>query len=246
MSGSEPLDPLESDADSRATRDPRDILVESVVSLVSRPEMTDGLIDFVGDVAEALQVDAVGVLVRSPSGDPELLCSTSHRMSELEIYMVGHNEGPCVECLRSGVGVTETGDAIAARWPTVGPVIGKGGFGMVTTIPMLWQDAPVGGLNLFRRRPIELTPDEMALGRSFAAVATLALGQGSTNDRLAGSVVTVLNGRVVIEQAKGILFERQGLEMSAAYEALRSLAADTGRSVTQAARELLTEAQRRT
>lgn len=85
----------------------------------------------------------------------------------------------------------------------------------------------------------------MLLGQSFAAVATLALGQGSTNDRVAGSVVSVLNGRVVIEQAKGILFQQRGIDMQETYEALRTLAEATGRSVSQTARDLITDAQRR-
>lgn len=227
-------------------RDPRDVLIASVLALVTTPEMADALNDFTGDVAEALDVDLVGMLVRGPSGEPELLCSSSHRMTELAIYAVGHEEGPCIECLRNGVGVTETGAGVLARWPTVGPVIEAAGFQMVTAIPMLWQNAPVGGLNLFRRAPRELTTSEMHLAQSFAAVATLALGQGSTNDRLAGSIVSVLNGQVVIEQAKGVLFHRRGLDMQEAFEALRALAQDSGRSVSETARNILTDAQRRT
>ncbi len=247
MSGSSPGDPADprDRHGPRGLHDPRDVFVRSVLALVSTPEMTDALNDFVRDVAEALHVDAVGILVRGPSGEPELLCATSHRMAELAIYAVGHEEGPCVECLRSGVGVIETGEAIPARWPSLGPVIGAAGFEMITTIPMLWQDAPVGGLNVFRRSPEELTSSEMLLGQSFAAVATLALGQGSTNDRVAGSVVSVLNGRVVIEQAKGILFQQRGIDMQETYEALRTLAEATGRSVSQTARDLITDAQRR-
>ena len=126
MNGSSPGDPADprDRHGPRGLHDPRDVFVRSVLALVSTPEMTDALNDFVRDVAEALHVDAVGILVRGPSGEPELLCATSHRMAELAIYAVGHEEGPCVECLRSGVGVIETGEAIPARWPSLGPVIG--------------------------------------------------------------------------------------------------------------------------
>ncbi len=247
MSGASPGDPgvPRDPGRPRGHRDPRDVFVESVLALVTTPEMTDALNDFVRDVAEALHVDAVGILVRGPSGEAELLCATSHRMAELAIYAVGHEEGPCVESLRSGVGVIMTGEAICARWPSVGPYIEAAGFRMITTIPMLWQDAPVGSLNVFRRSPQELTAAEMRLAQSFAAVATLALGQGSTNDRVAGSVVSVLNGRVVIEQAKGILFQQRGIDMQETYEALRAMAESSGRSVSQTARDLISDAQRR-
>lgn len=225
--------------------DPRDALAASVRTLVSSPDLTDGLTDLIRAVGTALRGDAVGMLVRGASGDPELLCVTSHRMAELEIYQVSHEEGPCIECIRTGVGLTETGGALTQRWPVVGPVIEAAGFHMVSAIPMLWRGAPVGGINLFRRAAEPLTSAEEAIGRSFAAVATLALGLGPTTDRLSGHVVSALNGRVVIEQAKGILFHTRGLDMPEAYDALRAMAQESGRSVSETARDLLANAQQR-
>lgn len=226
-------------------QDPRDVLAASARAIVSNPDLTDGLTDLVHAVRTALRADAVGILARGPSGDPELLCATSHRMGELEIYQVGHEEGPCVECVRTGVSLTETGGALSRRWPVVGPVIEAAGFHMVHAVPLLWRETPVGGINVFRQAPESLTPAEAALGRSFAAIATMALGPWSAKDRLAGSVISALNGWVVIEQAKGILFQRRGLDMPEAYAVLRAMAQESGQSVTATARDLLTDAQRR-
>jgi AmiR/NasT family two-component response regulator len=56
---------------------------------------------------------------------------------------------------------------------------------------------------------------------------------------LAGQLQTALNSRVVIEQAKGVLAERRGLDMETAFALLRDTARSRNRRLADLAREVV-------
>jgi AmiR/NasT family two-component response regulator len=80
----------------------------------------------------------------------------------------------------------------------------------------------VGALNLFSEAP--LSNDQLATARSLADAATLAFLQADMQqDRLliARKLRLAVEGRNVIEQAKGVLSERHGISMMEAFWKLR-------------------------
>jgi GAF domain-containing protein len=87
----------------------------------------------------------------------------------------------------------------------------------------------IGALNLFRVEPGEMRPAEVDAAQALADVATIAILQHRAS--LEAQVVNqqlahALNSRVVIEQAKGMVAERQDLSMEQAFYALRKHARD--------------------
>ncbi len=89
---------------------------------------------------------------------------------------------------------------------------------------MRLRDQVIGALNLFRAAPGVFPPAEVRVGQALADVATISLlhERGMRrSDTLNEQLQTALNSRVVIEQAKGKLAERLGLDMNQAFSLLR-------------------------
>jgi hypothetical protein len=83
-------------------------------------------------------------------------------------------------------------------------------------------------LNFFDVQPGPLDPDKLRIGQALADVATIGLIQQRViHDRhvLTGQLQTAFNSRVLIEQAKGVLAERLGLDMADAFTLLRAATA---------------------
>ena len=227
-------------------RIPTQAVTELLADLVRERESTDVFSRLVRDCRQDLGADAVALLVTTAHHGLELLSATSHRAAELEVYQAQQRTGPCVDVTRSGEALGAVGsDDIVARWPDVGRAIVEAGFLAVHAFPMTWRGHTIGGLNVFRGSPDPLDTQSSAVAQNFADIATLALVQPDelTQDELDERVETALAGRVVIEQAKGVLVQTLDLELSEAYERLVDQALRQGTTVTEAARRVIRDAQ---
>ncbi|MEU4387829.1 GAF and ANTAR domain-containing protein [Promicromonospora sp. NPDC023805] len=229
-------------------RTPADTLALTTSALLGDHDVTDLLYRIVRDSARFTGCDAAGLLVRTPSGALELLSATSHATVELELYQAQVVEGPCVDLLSTGEVVEEVGaDTLRAQWPEVGPAIVQAGFNAVHAYPLRWRDGVLGGLNLFSHRSSAHDEEQAATARSFADMAALVLvqperlEQGAVADRLARA----LEGRVVVEQAKGVLAHQLDVDMETAYTALVDRATQDGEALSVAARNVVQAAYRR-
>jgi GAF domain-containing protein len=87
----------------------------------------------------------------------------------------------------------------------------------------------IGALNLFHVEAGEMSTADIEGAQALADVATIAILQHRAS--LEAQVVNqqlqhALNSRIVIEQAKGMVAERAGLNMELAFTALRTYARD--------------------
>ena len=182
------------------------------------------LVDVVDDLVLGLttetDVDAAGILVCHRDGTLDLLSSSSHRAAELEMYQTSGGEGPCVDCIRSGVALTARGEEIHRRWPTVGAAILAAGLQTVLSVPMVSHGRIVGALNLFWEVPLTPNDDDQDLARTFADAAVVLLAQERDGLRLPSNIVSALSSRVLIETAKGALAEELGVSTADAYDEL--------------------------
>jgi ANTAR domain len=107
---------------------------------------------------------------------------------------------------------------------------------------MRLRDQVTGALNLFGAAPGSLGSGDLRVGQALADVATIGLLQ-ERNVRRAEAVAeqlqAALNSRVVIEQAKGTLAERLGVDMDEAFRLLRNSARNSNQRLTAAARRLI-------
>src|SRR3546814_11684809 len=85
---------------------------------------------------------------------------------------------------------------------------------------MRWHERVLDGLNLFWRTSRTPTQDEQDLAQAFADIATPALMQSPTADdpdAVAQRLREALQGRVVIERAKGVLAQTDGIEIDVVF-----------------------------
>jgi hypothetical protein len=226
---------------------PTEALVETARQLVNGTDVTDLLARLVRSCATAVGAEAVGLLVRVSSGGLELLASTSHRVSELEIFQAQQDSGPCVDTIATGRPVSVSGaEAMSRRWPVVGPSIVAHGYIDVHAFPLVWRGRVLGGLNIFATSDAPWDERSMIAGQTFADVATLAvvhLPELSEED-LDLRIHRALEGRVVIEQAKGALAHVEGVSTEEAYARLTRLAEERGATLTAVARDVIRAAAR--
>jgi GAF domain-containing protein len=173
-----------------------------------------------------LDVTAAGLMLASPSGELQVMASSSDEMRILELFEVQANEGPCADCYRTGQPVVNADVAVInGRWPQFAPRAVAAGFRSVHALPMRLRGDTVGALNLFRATQGALESDDVMAAQAFADVATIAILQ----DRSARAAQTLneqlaqaLNTRITIEQAKGIIAQAAQVDMTEAFDRLRS------------------------
>jgi GAF domain-containing protein len=178
---------------------------------------------------ELLAADAAGILLGDAESTLRVVATTNERVEWMELLQLQAEEGPCVDCYRSGVPVSVTDLADAAlRWPQfIAALTQRGAYGSVHALPLRLRGQAIGTLNLFHHQPGPLPEADLALGQALADVATIGILSERAIRR--GEVVNeqlqvALNSRIVIEQAKGVLAQRGELGMDAAFDRLRRYA----------------------
>jgi GAF domain-containing protein len=149
-------------------------------------------------------------------------------MRVLELFELQSKEGPCPDCYLSGKPVINQDLAtVNGRWPRFAPEALAAGFRSVHALPMRLRGSVIGALNLFHAEAGEMASADVDAAQALADVATIAILQHRAT--LEAQIVNqqlqhALNSRVVIEQAKGMVAERAGLDMEQSFTALRQYA----------------------
>ena len=107
---------------------------------------------------------------------------------------------------------------------------------------MRLREQVIGALNLFRADAGALAPADIRVGQALADVATISLLHERSmrhSDTLNEQLQAALNSRVVIEQAKGKLAERLGVDMDQAFTLLRDRARTRNRRLSDLAQAFI-------
>ena len=216
-----------------------DTFVELTDTMVVGFDVIDFLHVLTDRSVQLLDVSAAGLLLADPRGELRVVAASSEAARLLELFQIQNDQGPCLDCFRSGQPVTAADLAVAAqRWPRFAPAARQAGFAAVQALPMRLREQVIGALNLFRVGPGAFAPADIRVGQALADVATISLLHERSmrhSDTLTEQLQAALNSRVIIEQAKGKLAERLGLDMDQAFNLLRDRARTSNRRLSDLA-----------
>lgn len=214
-------------------------------SLVGDFDVVDMLSGLTTRCAELLDVSAAGLML-ADRGVLHVMAASSERTRDLQLFQVQRDEGPCRDCYRSGAAISvEDLSRESKRWPQFTVAARRAGFASVHALPMRLHQVQLGALGLFGSKVGPLTDDDLVLAQGLAHVATVAVVHAGTAARHAAvnqQLQTALASRVVVEQAKGVLAERGGLEVDEAFARLRGYARDHSQRLADVAQSVVSGA----
>jgi transcriptional regulator with GAF, ATPase, and Fis domain len=221
-----------------------DAFVDLADTLVDDYDVLDFLHGLAAHCIAMLDVDEAGLMLADPAGRLRVAASSTEGVRLLELFEVQNDEGPCFECFGSGrpVSAEDLDGDPPPQWPRFGPEALALGFHSVVALPLRLREESIGALNLFRMSPGALGAEDLSVAQALADVATIGILQERGSRRrelLARQLQGALNSRIVIEQAKGVLAERAGVHVDAAFELLRGYARRNGVALSEVARRVV-------
>jgi len=220
--------------------------VELTDTMVADFDIIDFLHVLTTRSVELLDVSAAGLLLADPRGELRVVAASSEAARVLELFQLQSDQGPCLDCFRSGQPVGCVDLSEDPRWPQFAHQAGQAGFFAVQALPMRLRDQVIGALNLFRATAGAFDSDAVQVGQALADVATISLLHERSlrrTDTLNEQLQTALNSRVIIEQAKGKLAERLGIDVDTAFTLLRQQARNRNQRLSDLARAFVNGTQ---
>lgn len=218
-------------------------LVELADSLVDDFDVVELLTLLTDRCVEVVGASAAGILLVSADGDLGVMASSDEATRILELFELQSQEGPCLDCYRSGALIIASDLTTAdGRWPHFAAESLSAGFRSVHAVPMRLRGTTIGALNLFRQNTGTLDEPDARAAQALADVATIAILQNRA--LLAAQVVNeelqnALHSRIVIEQAKGVVAERAGISVEKAFTLLRAYARNHSRRLADVAHDVI-------
>jgi GAF domain-containing protein len=224
----------------------RDALASSISSLGQleaddRGGLEGALEHVVNETNRIFAVDGAGLLLLAEGDVLRYVAASSERGRIVETLQEQVDEGPCVDAFEQGEPIMTADVAIDRRWPSFGPLAGQHGVHAIMGVPVR-LDGAVGTLNVYAAKRHDWDDGEAEAIEAYARIIASVL-RSAIEAHMQGKVTEqlqyALDRRVVIEQAKGILMEREGLAAEAAFERIRRRARDGRERVIDVARRLV-------
>jgi len=214
-------------------------LVDLADTLVEDYDVVDLLTALVDKCVDVLDFTAAGVMLVAGNGELRLVASSSETMRVVELFELQEREGPCLDAFRTGEQVEQANlHSDAVPWPRFASVALEGGFQSALALPLRLRQNTIGALNVFKVDPTAAREADVRIARAFADLATISIlqqRQATEYQQINDQLAKALRSRIVIEQAKGIVFERAGIDMDEAFARLRAHARSTNTRLTDVA-----------
>ncbi len=219
------------------------VFVEVADTLVADFDLIEFLHKLADHTAAVSDAASVGLMLADENGQLHYMAASTESARHLELFQLQHDEGPCLDCFRTGQPVTIADlSENDTRWPAFTPRAWEAGIRSVHAFPMRLRNRVIGALNVFDEDPMPFRSEDIKVVQALADVATIAIIQEraiSRAETLTEQLQGALNSRVAIEQAKGMIAHRHGVDVDEAFDRLRAHARRSQLRLADLAREIV-------
>lgn len=197
-------------------------------TLVDDYDVVELLQRLVDTCREVLDVSAAGILLADPTGELEVIASSSETDPFVEMLQIAAEAGPAIESFRAGT-LTHAPDLSSADpgWGHFRELALTLGFHSAVSVPLRLREQVIGSLVLLHHNVGDLRADDVLVARAFADVATIGILHERSlreSEALSTQLQSALRSRVVIEQAKGVVAHTHGVPVAEAFALMRQFA----------------------
>jgi GAF domain-containing protein len=196
------------------------------------------------------KADGAGLMLADSEGRLRWASATDRRAEIAEDSQEVLAQGPCQTAFTQVAPAVMRDARLEPHWGEMTLILAEEAeIRAALSVPVEARGGPIGTLDVYSAAPRDWDASEISAVQAYAGiVASLLVSaiDAHAKGRLAEQLQTALDHRVLIEQAKGVLMERDGLDAPAAFERIRTSARSSRRSAADIARELLASVPRRT
>jgi GAF domain-containing protein len=177
-------------------------------------------------------------------GRPRTVAFTNSLAVHLDERQYARGFGPCTDAAISGQTIEIHDTLRTGSYVDFAEVCARAGVRSTLSVPMPTQQRAAGALNLYATVPDAFDGESVHVARAFADYAAVALMNAALVDSqatLAKQLHQAMATRAVIEQAKGVLMARHGLDAEAAFAQLVQESQRANRKLHTLAAELVAQ-----
>jgi len=203
--------------------------------------LAPSVLQLVAMTKRLLDADGVGLMLVDAEGALRWAAASDQQAEQLEQAQEELAQGPCTDAFwqRAPVPVR---DVTREGAQEIASMLLGASFRAALSVPVELAGGPIGTLDTYARGERAWNESEVSALQACAGVVANLLGHAVaafTQGRLARQLQVALEHRVVIEQAKGVLMERDMVDAATAFERLRSVARSRRRAVGEVARDVV-------
>lgn len=186
----------------------------------------DGVLQRLAEVAvEAIEpCDAAGVTLVA-DGEPQTAAATDPEVAEVDASQYRSGSGPCLDSIEQDKPMYVRDVAREERWPDFARRAAEHDLCSVLAFPVKTKGDVRGALNMYARKTDAFERSDLDLAAIIAAQGAVVLANVEAYEhslRVQEELRAAIRSRAVIDQAKGILMEREGVTADEAFEMLRT------------------------
>ena len=188
----------------------------------------------------------VGLLLLGPDGQLRYVVAAGRPRRSLAGTQVRLAEGPSVDAFWQAAPVSSRDLAAEARWPDFRPLALAAGIRAWLSVPVHQRHGPIGALDFARTDPQAWRPQDLAAADAYAQLlmATLRLATAQQDEQLPAALRFAVQHDTRVEQARGLIMQRERVDQAAATELLRLQAQIEGQPIRAVAERLLDRPRR--
>lgn len=210
--------------------------------LVDEEDLESTLTRIVG-IATRVVHSCDGAGITLVEGDrAETAAATNPKLSDVDSYQYEVGGGPCLKSIRTRTPIRIDDMGAEDRWPEFCKHASERRLCSLIAYPLIVRKKVLGALNLYSEEIGGFADEDQELGAMFAAQAAVALANAELYQgalRLTKQLTEALESRGVIEQAKGILMEREHCTADEAFEMLKTASQHLNKKVRDIASEIV-------